>query len=64
MAARGQWKIGKSSAPVADVYIRDAAGTFGHNQVRCSRPRCRNLASACAAGVCWTCQAKRHEAQR
>ena len=64
MAPRGQWEIGKSSAPVADVYSKDAAGTFGNNQERCNRPGCRNLASACAAGKCWTCQAKRHEAQK
>ena len=28
------------------------------------RCNCGNLASACAAGECWTCQAKRYEAQR
>ena len=28
------------------------------------RCNCGNLATACAAGECWTCQAKRYEAQR
>ena len=31
---------------------RDAA------PVRCDTPRCRNLASACCGGKCWTCQAR------
>ena len=25
---------------------------------RCITPRCGNLASACCAGMCWTCHAK------
>ena len=31
---------------------------------RCDTPRCRNLASACSAGKCWTCAARRHERER
>ena len=30
------------------------------NLPRCPTPRCRNLAAACCAGLCWTCQAKTH----
>ena len=28
------------------------------------RCNCGNLASACSGGECWTCAAKRYEAQR
>ena len=47
---------GKAKDP-AGQEARDAA-----NQLpRCN---CGNLASACSGGECWTCAAKRHEAQR
>ena len=31
---------------------------------RCNAPRCRNLASACSDGQCWTCAARRYERER
>ena len=64
MPGKTRQKRGHASPPPTEQIARDTAGTFGHNQVRCNRPGCGNLASACAAGECWTCQAKRYEAQR
>ena len=63
MAPKMYMPTPKSTNPQAAIE-KDAASPFAISRIPCNQPRCRNTASACAGGKCWTCQAKRYEGQR